>query len=187
MKRETREEAILSTLNRLDYLSRSQIQRLHNLGTDRNARRVLQEMSDYVSSFRDGENIYYLNASGRERIGSQRVRKKTIQARHYLMRNELYIALNCPLTWQNEMKIKGAGVILVCDAMYKNGNQYVFVEVDHMQKMTRNRTMIEKYRKIIEAQKTKPQLIWVTTTEHRRRRLTALCKGLNVKIIQLRN
>jgi hypothetical protein len=185
IEKEKRTEAILSTLSRLDYLSTSQLQKLHRLGKSRNAQRILREMSDYLSSFRDNENIYYLNREGRERIGCQKVRKKTLQARHYLMRNELYIALNRPMTWQNEMKLSVSGATIICDALYKNGSQYVFIEVDHLQKMSQNKVKIDKYRKIIDSQKTKPQLVWVTTTEHRRKRLQTLCEDLSARVFTI--
>lgn len=61
-----REEAILSSLMKLDYLSRSQIQRLHSLSGDRNARLILAAMAPYLSRCRSStsENVYYLNKLG---------------------------------------------------------------------------------------------------------------------------
>ena len=76
VKKVQREENILLSLKKLSYLSRSQIQVLHDLGSARNASRILQHMNNYVSSFRDGENIYYLNKDGRERVNSKKVLKK---------------------------------------------------------------------------------------------------------------
>lgn len=173
---EKRTEQILLTLKKFDYLSRSQLQRLHDLGSDRNTTRVLSGLSEYLNYFYDGEKVFYLNKEGRLFTGSQKIRKKTLQARHYLMRNQLYIALNRPMTWKNEIRIKNIGII--ADAMYKNGNQHVFIEIDHLQKMSQNRRKIEKYKKL----SGRFELIFVTTTEYRRRRLTDLCRGLNVKI-----
>jgi hypothetical protein len=169
---------ILSSLAKLDYLSRSQLQKIHRLKGDRNARKILQDLREYVSSFRDGENIYYLNREGRERINSKKVRKKTLQARHYLMRNELYIALNRPFTWENEMLIENINI--VADAMYINGGKHTFIEVDHLQKMSKNRVKIEKYRELSNF-----DLIWITTTEHRRHRLKKLCEGLNARLFTI--
>jgi hypothetical protein len=140
-----------------------------------------------LSTFKDGENIYYLNASGRERIGCKTVRKKTLQARHYIMRNELYLALNRPMTWKNEKKftVKTLGVELVCDARYKNGDKYTFIEVDHTQRMNKNRVKIQKYRKLCGALKVQPELIWITTTEHRRKRLEKLCEGISTRVFTI--
>jgi hypothetical protein len=169
---------ILLSLKKLDYLSRSQLQKINRLGSYRNATRILKTVEPYLSSFRDSENIYYLNKEGRERINCKKVRKKTLQARHYLMRNELYLALNQPSTWKNEMRIKNIGII--ADAMYKNGNRHVFIEVDHLQKMSQNRVKIEKYRKLSNF-----DLIWVTTTDHRRKRLLKLCEGMSVRVFTI--
>ncbi|PEI87275.1 hypothetical protein CN679_22635 [Bacillus pseudomycoides] len=60
------------SLKKLGFLSRKQIQVLHDLGGDRNASRVMKDLEEYVSSFRDSEKVYYLNKEGRERIGSNR-------------------------------------------------------------------------------------------------------------------
>lgn len=176
-----REEAILLSLKKLGYLSRSQIQRIHQLGGDRNARKVLADMKQFLSSFREGETVYYLNKEGRERIGSQTVRKKTLQAKHYLMRNELYIAFGQPETWKNEPKIgtKKTGFI-IADAMFTVDGRYYFVEVDCTQKMSVNRRKIEKYKKFKETGLlTNFELIWLTTTEYRRGQLKKLCHGLD--------
>ncbi|MGQ4666545.1 replication-relaxation family protein [Metabacillus halosaccharovorans] len=191
-KKKQREENILLSLKKLSYLSRSQLQVLHDLGSVRNASRIMQDLSDYVSSFRDGENIYYLNKAGRERVNSKKVLKKTTQARHYLMRNSIYIAYGSPSTWKNEMsmgfkEIKNATI--VCDAMFTQGKTYYIVEVDHTQKMTKNRTKVEKYRKLLEYGlfEKPPKFIWITTTELRRKQLLELCKGLDVQVFTVKD
>lgn len=182
IQREQREIAILSTLAQLDYLSRSQIQRLHNLGTYRNTSRVLNEMKDYLSGFRDNEKIYYLNKEGRLRVGCAKVRTKSLQIEHFLMRNELYIHLGQPADWRNEMKLKGGGVTIICDAMYHT-NKYHFVEVDRIQKMSKNRDKIRRYKKLMATGfSVDPEIIWITTTEHRRYQLKKECDGLNARI-----
>ena len=169
------------SLKKLDYLSRSQLQRIHRLGGDRNARRVIQNMSHYLCSFREGENIYYLNQEGRERVSSKKVRKKTLQARHFLMRNDVYIAYNQPATWKNEVRIKaGDDLVLIADAMFERSGRYYFVEVDHTQKMNQNRSKIEKYKKI--KQNNDFTLIWITLTEYRRKQLISLCEGLDAQV-----
>lgn len=61
IEKEQRQMNILSKLSLVDYLTRSQIQFINDLGgRDRNAQKNLKDMSDYISHFRDGENIYYL-------------------------------------------------------------------------------------------------------------------------------
>ncbi|MCM3160972.1 replication-relaxation family protein [Metabacillus litoralis] len=160
---------------------------MHDLGSARNASRVMQGLSDYVSSFRDGENIYYLNKEGRERVGAKRAMKKTTQARHYLMRNSIYIAYGCPSNWKNEMKfgikeVKNAS--LVCDATFVIDRKRYIIEVDHTQKMSKNKSKIERYRKLIELGvfEKMPMFIWMTTTQYRKDQLIQLCEGLEVQI-----
>lgn len=142
-------------------------------------------MSEYVASFRDGQNIYYLSKEGRELVGCDKVRKKTIQARHYIMRNSIYIAFGCPSSWKNEMllEIKDK-VAVICDALFIKENRFHIVEVDHTQKMNKNRGKLERYKKLIElrAFQTQPKFIWITTTDYRRKQLLKLCEGLDVSV-----
>ncbi len=177
-------------MKKLSYLSRSQLQILHDLGSARNASRVLQQMNNYVSSFRDGENIYYLNKEGRERVNSKKILKRTTQARHYIMRNSIYIAYGCPSSWKNEVRLGIKEVknsTVVCDAIFKLDRRYYIVEVDHTQKMTKNRTKIDRYKKLIELEyfDIAPFFIWITTTEYRRKELLKFCDGLEVQIFTI--
>ncbi len=76
IEKEKREEAILLSLKKCDYLTREQIQKMHDLGKPRNAHRVLSDMEEYISSFtNDRKHVYYLNKDGRERVGATKVRK----------------------------------------------------------------------------------------------------------------
>jgi len=185
LKKEQRHESILLSLKKLGFLSRSQIQRLHRLKSDRNANRVLKDMARYLNTVRLDENVYYLNVEGRERVECQRVLTKTHQVEHYLMRNSLYIEKGCPSTWQNEVKLSVPGeVSIVADALFVMAGFYNIVEVDHKQKMSVNRQKIAKYRRLIELGvfEKVPKFLWVTTTEYRRKQLLKLSEGLNVKI-----
>jgi hypothetical protein len=183
LKREQREEEILLSLKKCDYLSRSQIQRMHRLGSDRNARKVLSNMSDYVSSFRDSEKVYYLNAEGRERVECNKVRKKSVQVGHYLMRNQLYIHLGQPAEWKNEVKLGFEGIgFVIADSFYDKSNVFYAVEIDHTQKMTKNRSKIDKYKAIIKHANFPIRLIWLTTTDYRKKQLEKLCEGLDVEV-----
>lgn len=158
---------------------------MHNLGSTRNAQRVLQEMAPYLSNFRDGENIYYLNKEGRERVGSTKVLKKTTQARHYIMRNSIYIAYGSPSTWKNEMKLEvPKKVKVIADALFQKDKRYHILEVDHTQKMTKNKGKIERYKKLMELGvfEKPPVFIWITTTEYRRKQLIKLLEGLEYQI-----
>ncbi|MET3088743.1 replication-relaxation family protein [Priestia megaterium] len=187
-KKEQRTDQILLSLKKLDFLNRTQIQTLHDLGSDRNARKVMQNLDEYVHYFRDGEKIYYLSKEGRERVDCNKVRKKTIQARHYIMRNYLYIAYGCPDTWENEVLLEIEGhVKVVCDAIFEKGGSDHIIEIDHTQKMSVNKLKINKYRQLFNsgAYKIKPKLIWMTTTDYRRKQLLKFCESLNVEVFTI--
>jgi hypothetical protein len=185
-----REESILLSLSKLDYLSRSQIQRLHGLSGDRNARRVMQALSPFVSTFRGetGENIYYLNRVGRERTGAAVARSRIAQVGHYLMRNDYFIK-HRPEEWRNEVKLTVKDVVTVIpDAYFRLNQRRQCLEVDHLQHMNKNREKIEKYKTlkqtgaVQEKLKYFPRLVWVTLTETRKRQLAEWCEGLDVVI-----
>lgn len=147
----------------------------------------MKGLEEYVQSFRDGENIYYLSKEGRELVGCKKICKKTIQARHYVMRNDIYIAYEQPKSWENEMFIGSEGdkkMQLICDALFEKNGRYHIVEIDHTQKMSANRIKIEKYKTLVTLGmfERSPKFIWMTTTEYRRRQLAGLCEGLDVQI-----
>ncbi|MGD6832596.1 replication-relaxation family protein [Sutcliffiella halmapala] len=173
------------SLKKLSYLSRSQIQVIHNLNSIRTANHVLKEMEQYLSSFRDGENIYYLNKEGREKVNAKKALKKTVQARHYIMRNSIYIAFGCPSTWKNEMKLEVKGKVkVIADAIFMRDKKRHIVEVDHTQKMSKNRDKIDRYKQLMQLNvfDVPPKFIWITTTEYRRKQIAELCEGLDFQI-----
>lgn len=181
-------------MKRLDYLTRGQIQAIHDLKSDRNAQRVLKQMEEYVNVLKDGENIYYLNSKGREIVNCEKIRKSTGNIQHYIMRNHIYVAFNCPNTWRNEIRIKSVGptkkdnVVCVADALFKKGDAYTIVEVDNTQTMKKNQAKIEKYR-ILKQRGSfgmmAPSFIWITTSEYRRKELLQLSHGLNTQVFIL--
>ncbi|MGM8215189.1 replication-relaxation family protein [Bacillaceae bacterium W0354] len=177
------------SLKKLDYLTRKQIQKLHDLKGDRNARRVLQQMNPYLSHFYDGQKIYYLSKEGREKVNCKIARSKITTAQHYLMRNDLYIHLGQPATWRNEIKMishegKKDEIVIVADAHFTRNGRHHIIEIDNMQKMKKNKIKIDKYRRLIQRNSFKemPKLIWVTTTEYRRKALLDLSEGLDVDV-----
>lgn len=174
-----RTENILLSLKKLDYLTRSQLQTLHNLKSMRNANRVLNNLSEYVSFFRHGlEKVYYLNKAGRERVQCDKVRKKTPNIQHFLLRNQFYIYMKRPATWENEIKIKVGDVSIVCDASFTYQGKKCFVEVDISQPMMKNKAKVDKYKKMKELTDDPFSLIWITEIESRRYKLAKLCEGL---------
>jgi len=182
-----RQEEILLSLKKLDYMTRRQIQIIHDLKSVRNANRILKGMERYLNHFYDGRKVYYLNKEGRHYVNCNNVRSKTTTANHYLMRNDLYIHYNQPTTWKNEMRlISGEDknkITVVADARFIHNDKYHIVEIDNLQKMNKNRLKIDKYRRLIERNSFKgmPVLIWVTASEYRKRKLLELCDGLDVK------
>lgn len=173
------------SLKKLHYLSRSQLQRIHRLGGVRNANKVLSDMAEYLHTARLQENVYYLNANGRDRVGSTKVLKKTNQIEHYLMRNELYIANGCPASWKQEIKLTIKGQLtIVADALFIRDKTYHICEVDNTQKMSVNREKAKKYRRLVEIANFEkpPKFIWITTTEYRRKQLLALFEGMQVEV-----
>ncbi|WOD61745.1 replication-relaxation family protein [Niallia taxi] len=191
LEKMNRQESILRSLKMLDFLTRSQIQRIHDLKSDRNAQRVLKQMEEYLNVIKDGEYIYYLNAKGRELVDCNKVRKRTGNVQHYIMRNHLYIAFRCPKTWLNERRIISKSVSgkeeikCVADAVFMKGDAHCIVEVDNTQTMKRNEKKIEKYRILRQRNSfgmMAPHFIWITTTEHRRKELIELHKGLNIQV-----
>lgn len=102
------------------------------------------------------------------------------------MRNELYIRFGQSSTWKNEVKFGLKGIAeVIADAIFEREGAYHIVEVDHTQKMTKNRSKIEKYR-LLRAEMYF-NLIWITTTEYRRKQLKKLCDGLDVQIFTIQD
>lgn len=184
--KQQRIENILLSLKKQSYMTRKQLQTLHRLGGDRNANRVLKDMSEYLHSFKHGmENVYYLSKQGRERVNSKVIRKKTAQVEHFLLRNQLWIHLKCPVTWKNEVKIKAGDITIVCDAMFYKDKIPVFIEVDVSQPMTTNRSKIEKYRRLSEVSGQPFRLYWVTELDSRKPKLSDLMTGLQGRVYTL--
>lgn len=189
-----RDERVLLTLKRFDYLNIKHIRSLIGF-SERYAYKVMSRLKPYVSSFTDeGVNIYYLNKHGREFTQSEKVRRRLTTAAHYMMRADMYLHLGCPESWKNEVRIsylydkhdpKSRKIMVVADAHYiTRDHTHCVVEIDNSQKMQQNRIKIEKYRRLIEKGvfKGMPLIIWVTTTPYRQKLLTELCEGLNTQI-----
>lgn len=103
------------------------------------------------------------------------------------MRNDIYIAFGCPATWKNEIRlgikeVKDTNVI--CDAVFQMDKRFYIVEVDHTQKMSKNKTKVERYKKLIELGffEKPPKFIWITTTDYRRKQIIKLCDGLDHQV-----
>ncbi|MER2006277.1 MAG: replication-relaxation family protein [Psychrobacillus sp.] len=178
-----RDERILLHLEKFKFMSRDQIRRVFELGTVRNANRVLRELGEYLYRVQDGhQSIYYLNKEGRQYVGSDEIVKKSGQVQHCLMRNDFWLFVNRPKDWLNEVEVsnKKGTVRVVSDAKYSIGGIVHLVEIDHLQHMRENREKIKKYAELLPAYALQmghfPVLDWVTTTELRKQQLQEACK-----------
>lgn len=182
-----REEQILLLLKKYDFLTRDQLNRYFKLGTIRNTNRILNEMSDYLMSIRDGyQSIYYLSKEGREYVDCEKVRKKGGHVLHTVMRNQFWLYYECPSDFDSEIKISDGKTEIIADAMFTKSLQRHFLEVDHTQPMKVNRAKIAKY---IQLEKDGliarelghfPTIVWLTATEMRRKQLQEACRELPV-------
>lgn len=173
----SRYEEIQYRLDDLTYATRAQLQRILNLGGDRNARRILLDMErmGFIKSTRQGMKIYYTGT---------RLKKKEIG--HTLMRNDLYIELDMPDDWRKEVPIKkNEEVFIIPDATYEKRGERYFVEIDCVQSMSENYDKIKRYRKVSDLlfRETgkRPTIIWKTVTESRKFKLEKRCRQEGIK------
>ncbi len=189
MKRQQREEEILSRLDDLTYATRKQLQAINNLGGDRNAHRILLEMEKdkLINSIRTEQKVYFLSNKGKELIGSNQGELKKSWITHTLMRNDLYIKLGMPDTWRKEKQVKWGENKLIPDATYMNSGEYHFVEIDNQQTMTKNIDKIKKYKDlshiIFQQYNHRPTLIWATLSSVRAQKITDACTKEGLKFI----
>lgn len=180
-----RDEQILLHLKEFDFLTRDQINHTFQLGTKRNTNRVLQNLAPYLRNIREGyQSIYYLSKLGREYVDCEKIRKKGGHVQHAIMRNEFYIFYGYPSDWQNEIKVSDGSTTIIVDAMFSKNNLLNFLEVDRMQTMKENASKVRKFENLHKNGLLEkklfyfPRIIWLTTTELRRKKLIELCKGL---------
>lgn len=186
-----RHEQILHSLDRFSFMSRGHIQRLHRLGGDRNAQKVMQQLQEYVCSFREPRYgaVYYLNREGRQMIGSTKRVRRTLQTTHTLMRNDFFFHAGCPAYWKNELKVSVDGKVkVVPDAVFTANKRYHFLEVDNTQAMVENRLKIDRYRELLQTGQFQrqygyfPMLHIVTVSKSRVGRFKAMCDGLPAQV-----
>lgn len=195
-RKRQRHEAILLTLDKLEFVTKGQLQAIHNLGGGKNAYRILKEIKEegYIQCKRMMENIYYLTKEGRELIGSAKEVKWNQNVEHTLMRNDLFVLLGCPDNWKNEpqitMKIKEPlkikNVTFRPDARFYQNGVHHFVEIDNVQSMGENKKKLNQYQEFKEFFKQQfghdPKIIFYTKSELRKKRLLEWGEGLNLYI-----
>lgn len=174
-------------MRRLGFLTRSQLQRIHQLGKTRNTNRILSEIDDYVIHHREGyDTVYYLSKLGREYVQAKRQLRKNQFVGHILMRNEWFIYAGMPSHWKNEVKIGDATETRICDTLYEENGFLKILEVDRLQKMSENRVKAQSYYGMYKrgAATRKlgyfPTVVWLTCTELRRKQLKGICNELGL-------
>ncbi|MER2111146.1 MAG: replication-relaxation family protein [Solibacillus isronensis] len=187
-----RNEQILLLLKKFDFLTRDQLNSYFKLGTVRNTNYVLRNLSEYLKTIRDGyQSIYYLSREGREYVDCEKIRKKGGHVQHVVMRNEIWLHFKCPKDWRNEVKISDEKTSVVADAVFTRNGFYHFLEVDNLQSMKENRAKINRYKQLLDSLVKQfgyfPTLVWLTTTEHRRKQLEIACNGLNFKVFTFKD
>jgi hypothetical protein len=177
-------------LKKLDFLNRSQLQKIHRLGKVRNANRVLQKLSPWLNSFREYyDTVYCLNAQGREYVDSKKVLRKTQFTGHILMRNDYYCHAGFPSNWKNEVKVKDGITTVIPDAFFKKDGKQYFLEVDNQNKMSDNRSKAKLYTALHGSGALQqhfgyfPSIIIVTKTELRRKQISELFGHLPCTIL----
>lgn len=175
MNLSVRDEKILYSLDKLGYATTSQLQRIHRLGSSRNAQRIMKRLAPYVHSRKLDEYVFYLSKKGREVVGSDIIRKATMQLQHAIMRTQAYITFNTPKIWHMEHPVTVNNEIFcipdVTFAYDTNSIRY-FVEIDCHQHMRNNFKKMDKYKELKEIANGKlPSLHWITRTAYRKERI----------------
>lgn len=181
-----RTEKILSRLDDFTYATAKQLQITEDLKSNRNARRILHEMEKdrLITHVRYDYKVYYLSNKGMSRIDAKKKLKRS-WVTHSLMRNDLYIKLGMPATWEKEKPITWNGNKLIPDAYFIQNNEYHFVEIDNLQSMQNNYDKIDKYRDLFKAifrkYKHHPTLIWFSNSEIRTQKIKEKTRGMKAR------
>jgi len=187
-----RQLRILSSLSSLQALRRSQLQHMFDLGSKRNANRVLQGIREYTNTKRLGEDVFYLNKCGAELIGGEVTIRANSPLEHIVMRNDIYIFYHYPADWKDEARTRwtegGKEYSIVSDARFTYHDQKYFLEVDIQQKMMENRRKIGKYAylfRFLQRRGVEPILIWYTVSNVKKQQLEKWCReyGLPCEVL----
>lgn len=185
-------ETLLTTIDRLGVVKIKHLQQIHNLNYRNTCHIVSKHLRPFINeTYYQKEKVIYLNKKGKEFICSTKEDIKIGNSTyHSLLRNEVYIYLNCPIDWKTEhvyekeiqppnrygisfgnMSISSKKKI-VCDAVYKRNGYVYLIEIDNERKMIDNKKKIEAYREIMPwITDGAPILCFYTKTETRRKKL----------------
>jgi hypothetical protein len=161
---------------------------MFELGSKRNANRVLHSIREYTNTKRIGEDVFFLNKRGAELIGGEATIRANSNIEHIVMRNDIYIFYHYPRDWKSEAKTRwtegGKEYSIVSDARFTYHDQKYFLEVDIAQKMTENKRKIEKYAylfRFLQRRGMEPILLWYTVSSVRKEKLEKWCKEYGVQ------
>ena len=189
MKSLERIESLLITIDRLGMATVEHLRNCHDLKSQRNAYTVLKQLEPYTNTtYLHRKKIFYLNKKGREMIGSEKEIDKNRNMKHMLLRNDVYLALNKPITWEVEkvlefeknanmskldVIIKGLNVTdkkkIQADAFFTRNGYTYYVEVDNLMSMMENHKKIVNYGEFMAKDKTARLLIFTHTLERKRK------------------
>jgi hypothetical protein len=192
LKQKARQIEILSSLSKLEFASRRQLQAIHCvLGSIRNANRILKDLRAYCHvTSHNREHVYYLNKKGIALLGiDAKERKKETQLEHILLRNEAWMWLDFP-DWKTEqvitLRYQGEEKTIVPDAFFTKDNVPYFVEIDRLQHMKVNEKKLQYYAYLTniyqKRQQIKPIIIFCTISDCREKQLMNYALKHNVYV-----
>lgn len=190
MQKQQRQMEILSTIRTLQFATRRHLMSVHDLGGIRNANRVLKELEGFTSVYiYRKEHVYYLNKKGRGLFGDEKKITPTSRISHALMRNEAWLWLQCPDTWQIEPIVgytfSHEKKRIMPDASFVDSqNALHMVEIDRTQDMKKNEDKLKRYGEYAQLYKQKynkvPIVHFFTISSYRKDRLEKLATKYNV-------
>ena len=184
---------ILSSLDRLEFATLKHLQRLHDLKSYDNAYRILREMEQegLVLTEKREHKIYYLSKDGKIMIGSEKEFPPKRLIEHTLMRNDFYLFLDCPPSWEIERPVRTSAFEIIPDVTFKDRNGIpIFVEIDNKMSMRDNRKKINNYKNLSPFFKKQfgksLEVYFLTVTENRKKLLESYAKNkINVKVYSI--
>ena len=200
MRSTERIEQLLTTIDILHLATIKHLRGIHDLKSYRNACKVLRQLEPYTFvTYWNKQKVFYLNKLGRDMIGSNKEVKRNQNLEHTLLRNDVYIYLNKPITWQTEAEIsysvpqqhKQLGIIVkgvssvtktrvIADAKYTRNGYTHLVEIDNSRHMPDNLKKIKAYAECFKHLDT-PRLEIFTTSLTRKRKFETWLKEYTLR------
>ena len=194
----------MMTIDQLGIVKIKHLQSIHKLGSYRNACKIVNQLSAYTNqTYYNKEKVVYLNKKGRDLIGAEKEINGISQAKHYLLRNEVYLHFDSPIDWINEYTFevdevapRSVDIIVqglkpsnkkkvVCDALFTRNGYTHIIEIDNTRDMIDNRKKVNSYAEILplirKDFKSAPILYFFTHTQDRKKKLSAWLKDRGIR------